>query len=259
MNTEATYDLTFQPFPKMARLSRECIITEKLDGTNAQILIVHRDQLDFDPTILRSDKPTPTAHFGDLTLYAGSRTRWIRPKNPGEKGDPDNYGFAAWVKANAAELSKLGIGKHFGEWFGSGINRAYGLVNGDRRFALFNTGRWSPALGGLGGGVMDEGGYVVQCCTVVPVLYRGAFLTAEIELTLNVLETLGSKAVPGFMKPEGIVIYHIAAGALFKKTIEGDAAPKSLPDLTNPAQLSAGVPGAKEAFQQKVANADASN
>lgn len=29
----------FQEFPKMARLSRECVITEKIDGTNAQILV----------------------------------------------------------------------------------------------------------------------------------------------------------------------------------------------------------------------------
>ena len=29
----------FIEFPKMARLSRECVITEKIDGTNAQIFI----------------------------------------------------------------------------------------------------------------------------------------------------------------------------------------------------------------------------
>jgi len=29
----------FLKFPKMARYSRECIVTEKIDGTNAQIYI----------------------------------------------------------------------------------------------------------------------------------------------------------------------------------------------------------------------------
>jgi hypothetical protein len=29
--------MQFEEFPKMARLTRECIITEKIDGTNAQI------------------------------------------------------------------------------------------------------------------------------------------------------------------------------------------------------------------------------
>lgn len=32
--------LDFEGFPKMARLSREVVITEKIDGTNAQVLIV---------------------------------------------------------------------------------------------------------------------------------------------------------------------------------------------------------------------------
>lgn len=32
--------MEFQEFPKMARLSREMIVTEKIDGTNAQVYIV---------------------------------------------------------------------------------------------------------------------------------------------------------------------------------------------------------------------------
>jgi hypothetical protein len=35
----------FAEFPKMARLSRECIITEKIDGTNAQICITDDGQM----------------------------------------------------------------------------------------------------------------------------------------------------------------------------------------------------------------------
>lgn len=31
--------IEFKPFPKMARLKRQCLITEKIDGTNAQIFI----------------------------------------------------------------------------------------------------------------------------------------------------------------------------------------------------------------------------
>ncbi|MES2133853.1 MAG: RNA ligase family protein [Bacteroidota bacterium] len=34
-----TENLDFLEFPKMPRLSREVIITEKIDGTNAQLLI----------------------------------------------------------------------------------------------------------------------------------------------------------------------------------------------------------------------------
>ena len=31
--------MEFSPFPKIARLSREIVITEKLDGTNASIFL----------------------------------------------------------------------------------------------------------------------------------------------------------------------------------------------------------------------------
>ena len=36
------HENTFVPFPKMARLRRDILITEKIDGTNAQIVIVPR-------------------------------------------------------------------------------------------------------------------------------------------------------------------------------------------------------------------------
>jgi hypothetical protein len=33
--------------------------------------------------------------------------------------------------------------------------------------------------------------------------------------------------MPGFMDPEGIVVYHVAANQMFKVTLKGDDAPKS--------------------------------
>jgi hypothetical protein len=38
----------------------------------------------------------------------------------------------------------------------------------------------------------------------------------------------GSMAAPGFMKPEGVVVFHVAGNVGFKKTIEDDESPKSL-------------------------------
>ena len=35
--------IKFEEFPKMPRLTREMIITEKIDGTNASIFIQNRD------------------------------------------------------------------------------------------------------------------------------------------------------------------------------------------------------------------------
>jgi hypothetical protein len=110
---ESCHNLEFSEFPKMARLSREVIITEKIDGTNAQILITK-----------------------DNRLLTGSRTRWITPND-------DNYGFAKWVEENREEVLKLGIGRHFGEWWGSGIQRGYNLPKGEKRFSLFNVSRWA--------------------------------------------------------------------------------------------------------------------
>ncbi len=173
----------FVEFPKIARLSREIIVTEKLDGTNAQVYI--------------SD---------DLSLVAaGSRNRWLTL-------EADNFGFARWVGENAEQLLRLGPGRHFGEWWGSGIQRRYGLT--EKRFSLFNVSRWGQ----------DR----PDCCHVVPVLYQGNFCTAEIEHALDRLRTEGSVAAPGFFNPEGIVIFHTAANVGFKKTLHKDELPKAI-------------------------------
>ena len=136
-----------------------------------------------------------------LWVWAGSRTRLIYPGK-----DTDNYGFAGWVYENMDDIVKLGPGRHFGEWYGRGIQRNYGLA--ERRFALFDTSRWPaerprPA-----------------CVDVVPVLHTGEFSTDAVEAAMLKLATYGSVAVPGFMFPEGVVVYHSASRASFKKTFD---------------------------------------
>jgi len=186
----------------MARLSRECVITEKIDGSNACIYI-----------------------GDDGTFLTGSRSRWITPKD-------DNFGFARWANDHRDELLKLGPGRHFGEWWGAGIQRRYGVT--EKRFSLFNVIRWrlhneAPRLISKSPqGVEKFQECLPACCGLVPVLYRGLFETAQCELALASLAAGGSLASPGFMKPEGIVCFHIAAGIGFKKTIEKDEVPKSL-------------------------------
>jgi hypothetical protein len=54
------------------------------------------------------------------------------------------------------------------------------------------------------------------------------FCESKIKDSLELLETQGSIASPGFMKPEGIVIYHVAGDCYFKKTIENDEKPKGV-------------------------------
>ena len=101
-------------FGKIARWNREVIVTEKIDGTNAQILV--------------NDEGTD--------FRVGSRNQWITP-------EADNFGFARWCADNRDDLLKLGPGRHFGEWWGSGIQRGYGLAKGEKRFSLFNVSKWA--------------------------------------------------------------------------------------------------------------------
>lgn len=199
----------FEEFDKIPRLSRGVIVTEKIDGTNAQILIAD-DQKPF--YHIKMDGPP-------VPFLCGSRTKWIFP---GE----DNSGFAAWAYKNSEELLKLGPGRHFGEWWGSGIQRGYALPKGEKRFSLFNTGRWyvgeKPAYCG------EAANHAPACCSVVPVLAWGPFSHGAVDEALAQLRERGSVAAPGFMKPEGVVVYHTAANSYFKKTLEKDEQPKSL-------------------------------
>jgi hypothetical protein len=175
----------FVPFQKIARLNREVIVTEKLDGTNG---VVHVTE--------------------DGRVLAGSRTRWITPKE-------DNFGFARWVAEHEDELrTGLGIGTHYGEWWGAGIQRRYGRTV--KRFSLFNTARWTDKA------------VRPQCCDVVPVLGVLPSLNdySLLNYLLGYLRREGSVAAPGFMKPEGVILYHAASGQLFKVTLENDEGPK---------------------------------
>lgn len=188
----------FVEFPKMARLRRECIITEKIDGTNSSVCITEDGQ-----------------------LLAGSRTRWITPQD-------DNYGFARWVEDHRGELMGLGVGVHFGEWWGSGCQRGYDLQKGEKRWSLFNVARWCLAseepqrIPTADPRIEKYQQPLPACCHLVPVLFRGLFDTARVDEAMELLRTNGSLASPGFMKPEGVVCFHVAGNCGFKTTLEKD-------------------------------------
>ncbi|TFB96712.1 hypothetical protein E3O35_07985 [Cryobacterium sp. MDB2-A-2] len=178
--------MEFEAFPKIARLNRGMVVTEKIDGTNAAVVITE-----------------------DGEIGAQSRSRLVTP-------EADNYGFAGWVQRNANPLVEiLGPGRHFGEWWGSGIQRKYGLSGGDKRFSLFNRGRWAETdlspVAGLG---------------IVPLLHAGPFDVATINALVYRLGHDGSVAAPGFMRPEGVVVWQAASRTMFKVTVDGDDAPK---------------------------------
>lgn len=175
----------FETFQKIARWKRDIVITEKIDGSNAQVYIPEDDG----------------------PLLFGSRNRWVTP-------EADNAGFARWGRENEEALRRLGYGRHYGEWWGQGIQRTYGLK--EKRFTLFNTGRWKD---GLPEGLPANVG-------VVPILYQGPNVEGAIEDELENLRITGSRVAPGFMRPEGIVIFHSASRGLYKRTLENDEKPK---------------------------------
>lgn len=202
--------MEFEPFPKVPRLSREMTITEKIDGRNASVWVSYAPSLNPTEDNLTSRVARELAEAGIFrvlheglmySIRAGSRTQFIVPCKGG-----DNLGFAAWVGHNLQELVKLGEGVHHGEWWGQGIGRGYGLY--EKRFSLFNTARWSKER--------------PECCHVVPVLCQVPFDTRYVELVMDTLKVGGSRAAPGFKRPEGVMIWHHGAYMAFKKTFEGD-------------------------------------
>lgn len=165
-------EVPFRAFPKLPRDTKvQAIVTEKIDGTNACVVVAP-----------------------DGRVAAQSRKRLVTPED-------DNYGFAAWVARHEDELRELGPGYHFGEWWGQGIQRGYGLK--ERRFSLFNVTRWAQER--------------PRCCHVVPTLYVGTVDLSWIRQSIGFdLLSHGSYAAPGYLNPEGMVVFITELNASIK-------------------------------------------
>lgn len=177
--------MEFVKYPKTPRLFRDIVITEKIDGTNAAISVTEEGE-----------------------VYAQSRTRLITPDN-------DNFGFANWVYSTRDVWPDLlGPGLHFGEWWGRGIQRTYGMDT--RAFSLFNSHRWADLSARVDG----------VSVLPVPVLYQGPFSEGQIADEVDRLARYGSRAAPGFPNPEGVIVYHSASRSVYKVLCENDEMPK---------------------------------
>jgi hypothetical protein len=212
----------FREWPKTPRLFRDIVVTEKLDGTNSAIHIT---------AIAEWEADLITSVPGDNSLYvvevdgvryavtAQSRRRIITPGKT-----TDNYGFAAWVHENAADLVRiLGEGLHFGEWWGKGIQRGYGLEG--KRFSLFNVERWFKVdpddPHGLDSmSTRAELSPLAGQIDAVPVLYTGPFAESVIWQCVDDLREFGSIAAPGFANPEGVCVFHTANRQVWKVTTD---------------------------------------
>ncbi len=204
--------IEFKQYGKTARLFRGVVITEKIDGTNSAVIIDPATKAEGLLARLRAKygKPNPfilatvTLDGQDYNVAAQSRNRLITPGKT-----TDNYGFARWVQENAEMLVRhLGEGRHYGEWWGQGIARSYGLQH--KAFSLFNTYKFKGLAEVVGGNVI----------TTVPVLHEGEFSEDMVMEQLRNLRDLGSEAAGGFRKPEGICIFHEQSKQVFKVTLD---------------------------------------
>jgi hypothetical protein len=233
--------IEFEAWPKTERLSNITItVTEKINGSNAAVIIkpITQEEYDQEQLTWKVDDFDPSSgarlvphHW--LTMVAGaddqnhfvvgaqSRKRLIWPGN-------DNFAFAGWVNANAKKLvDLLGPGRHFGEWWGQGIQGGHGM---DRKvFSLFNQHRWS--------GVAEHRADWIDIAsemnmTWVPLLYSGKFNHEVIPHTLNLLRENGSFAAAAYgvngFKAEGVVINFPYLDVRLKAFVENDELPKSL-------------------------------
>ncbi len=177
----------FKSFGKMARLDTTRMrITQKMHGTNAQILIEN------------------DVEAGVMRIKAGSRTKYLTETN-------DNFGFAKWVNENAQDLIEiLNEGRHYGEWCGPGINSGEGLK--ERTLFLFDVPRFRHFI--------EKREHPQVSC--VPILYEGPFNTVTIDNVFGWLKREGSHAVEygTFDKVEGIVVE--VDGKRFKKVFNSE-------------------------------------
>jgi hypothetical protein len=172
----------FKEWPKIPRgIGESMTITEKIDGTNACVIIQDSDGTTF-PRVVGIQP----------------RTRLITPED-------DNYGFARWVRENEEELVKLGAGYHYGEWAGPGIQKNHHNLE-RKTFFLFNSDRWRDGR--------QERPAGVEC---VPILFEGPASREMIDQTLSDLWV--SAKEKGYY-PEGIVIWYHKTRRYEKMTFE---------------------------------------
>ena len=175
--------MKFEAYPKTPRFKNMGMtITEKIDGTNAQIIIDY-----------------------DKITVVGSRKRVITPED-------DNYGFAKWAYENEEGLvDLLGEGRHYGEWAGLGIQKNP-LDLPQKFFFVFNVHRHTAES-------FEKYGDRAPDVRPVPTLYKGDFSSEIINTAHDALILNGTRvpeAGPNAKAPEGIIIS--AFGQKFKLT-----------------------------------------
>ena len=202
--------MSYPSFSSIERLENlYCHITEKVDGTNGLIYIGDKYE----------------AYYPYELIRFGSRNRWITTED-------DNCGFANFFSQYKAELDDIidlirlekgevekGYSSQiYGEWFGKGIQRGYNL---EAKFFMPFSEYFATKM-------IDAG---IAHIKMPVTLYSGKFSVEILEGCMNKLKDEGSQVVPGYNRPEGVVVYFPKHNFRLKETFEGpkwkDAIPKA--------------------------------
>lgn len=177
--------MEFIKWPKIKRFPAGmfCVVTEKIDGTNACIAIDEDGKLS----------------------HVQSRSRVLSVEN-------DNHGLCKWATENKEEVELLGPGYHFGEWAGPKINRNRHQLT-ENKFYLFPTNKWLPRI--LSGDDSDYWPFPAGVQTV-PLLYSGTYSDG---LMLELMDKLKNSRE---YDPEGLVLFFPEMGGSLKFKFDDD-------------------------------------
>jgi hypothetical protein len=207
MDTNLTTVPEHVPFASITRLNRATVVSEKIHGSNFGIHVLL-----------------------DGSVHAQSRKKIIDLTC-------DVKGFARWIAENSNDLAtQLGPGLHFGEFAGPGIQKGFTYGWDEKRFLLFNSGRWHSEFNQavIAGEDPDSVTGSTKClqaplCHVVPIVAIGQSLWDPVVIgAIDKIRPHGSYASSGHHRAEGIVVFHEPSQATFKVLCDNDEMPKTV-------------------------------
>lgn len=212
--------IEFEKYGDTQRLNRTTWVTEKINGTNAGIIIRPWDGTPSPDDGSQTSYVVYTTDHGPVEIAFQSRNRIITPQS-------DNAGFARWGLTNIYTLAdSLGLGRHFGEWWGPGI-QGNPYKTAGKKFSLFNAQHWNENFADVEEELSPIG------VDVVPVLGVGTDFVQTVAKAEALLREHGTfltewhRAGVPWIPAEGYVVFHSATRTRFKVLLENDEISKT--------------------------------
>lgn len=192
--------MKYPSFNKIERLENiYCIISEKIDGTNG-LIEINYDSVKFGSKNRYLESHEDNAGF--MNFYSYHKNIFI---NTAKELNEKEIEISGETLTKYEEIYPIHI---YGEWFGKGIQRGYGL---DKKFFMPFNPEYAELL------IEHEVPHIVRPY----ILYEGKFSEKVATSSMHFLKEEGSYVIPKYMKPEGIVIYFPKYNFYLKDTFEG--------------------------------------